>query len=58
MAGKRSRRSGNKPILKKNIIIRCKSKMIPVFDSDTCERFLKKEHTDSNNNCKNCKNSF
>ena len=57
MNRKRSRRSSNKPIIKKTIM-RCKSKMIPVFDSDTCEHFIKKEHTESNNNCKNCKNSF
>ena len=58
MNGRRKRRSGNKPMNKKNTIMRCKSKMIPVFDSDTCERFFKKENTDSNNNCKNCSNSF
>ena len=58
MNGRRSRRSNNRQTIQKNKIMRCKSKMVPVFDSDTCEHFLKKENTDSNNNCRNCKNSF
>jgi len=39
-------------------IIRCKIKMIPVFETDTCDKFSKKENTDTNKICKNCKNSF
>lgn len=53
------RRSSNiKTESKQKIIIRCRSKMIPVFGSDNCEDFIKKENTDSSNICKNCKHSF
>jgi len=52
------RRPSNKPTQQKKTIMRCKSKMIPVFDSDTCKDFLKKENEESNNICKNCKHSF
>jgi len=39
-------------------IIRCKLKMIPVFEGDTCKDFAQKEHSESTKICKNCKNSF
>jgi hypothetical protein len=58
MNNRKKKSSNNKTPIKKNIITRCRSKMIPVFESDTCEYFIKKEHSNSNNNCKNCKNSF
>jgi hypothetical protein len=32
--------------------------MIPVFEIDTCEDFIKKQQMESNNICKNCKHSF
>ena len=52
------RTSNNKKVNVKKKITRCKSKMVPVFESDTCEYFKKKEHTDSYNICKNCEHSF
>ncbi len=39
-------------------ITRCRSKMLIVFETDTCDNFLKKENADSNKICKNCLNSF
>ncbi len=58
MNRKRKKSSNNKIEIKNNKIIRCKAKMIPVFESDICEKFEKKETVDSNTICKNCKNSF
>lgn len=53
------RRNPNKKMNNKNQkIIRCSSKMIPVFESDNCKDFMKRENSDSNSNCKNCKKSF
>ena len=54
----RRRKKGNRPEIKKKKIIRCKTKMIPVFESDSCNDFIKKEHSESDKICKNCKNSF
>ena len=48
----------NNALIKKKIIVRCKSKMIPVFDNENCKDFIKKENSESNNFCKNCKHSF
>ena len=48
----------NNAIIKKKVIIRCKSKMIPVFESDNCGDFIKKEGREPDHICKNCKNSF
>ena len=58
MNQRRKKSSNNKTTIKKGKITRCKSKMIPVFENDTCKKFIKKEHTDANSNCKNCKYSF
>ena len=55
---RKRKKSNNKTSIKKNKITRCKNKMIPVFENDTCEDYLKKEHSDSNTICKNCKHSF
>ena len=55
---KRKKSSSNKKTFKNNKITRCKSKMIPVFESDNCEDFIKKGSADSDNICKNCKHSF
>ena len=52
------RTMNNKKVITKNKITRCKSKMVPVFENDTCEYFKKKDHTDSENICKNCAHSF
>ena len=58
MNRRRKNSSNNRIEHKNNNIIRCRTRMIPVFESDTCKDFIKKEHTESNNTCKNCKNSF
>jgi hypothetical protein len=58
MKRKRKKLSNNKNSIKKKKIIRCRSKMIPVFEDENCEIFLKKEQTETNNICKNCKHSF
>jgi hypothetical protein len=58
MNRRRKKSSENKIVIKNNKIIRCKNKMIPVFESDFCKDFLKKDNTQSNNICKNCKFSF
>ena len=50
--------SKNKAIINKKVIIRCKSKMIPVFESDNCGDFIKKEDREHEHICKNCKHSF
>jgi len=41
---RKRKKSNNKTSIKKNKITRCKNKMIPVFENDTCEDYLKKEH--------------
>ena len=56
MNNRRKKSSKNETVNKK--IIRCKSKMIPVFETDNCDKFSKKENTDANKICKNCINSF
>jgi len=55
---RRKKSSNHKITIKNNKIIRCRSKMIPVFENDNCKDFLNKENTESNNICKNCKHSF
>jgi len=54
----RRRRTNNRTSIKNKKIIRCRSKMMPVFESDNCKDFVKRENSESNNTCKNCKNSF
>ena len=55
----RRRKKTNKNIENKHkTVTRCKHKMIPVFESDTCKDFIKKENLEANTNCKNCKHSF
>lgn len=58
MNGRRRRSSNTKKETKNYKIIRCRSKMMPVFESDNCEDFIKKENSDPKNICKNCVNSF
>ena len=58
MNRRRKKSSNNNSNNKKSKIIRCSSKMIPVFESDTCEDFIKKENAEADNICKNCINSF
>lgn len=58
MNRRRKKSSDNKKEIKNYNIIRCRSKMMPVFESDYCEDFIKKENSDSKNICKNCINSF
>jgi hypothetical protein len=54
----RRRSSKNQTKIKNKKITRCRSKMIPVFESDTCVDFIKKDNSEANNICKNCINSF
>ena len=58
MNRKKRRSSKNEISIKNKKIMRCKSKMIPVFESDNCKDFIKRERAESNSICKNCKNSF
>ncbi len=58
MNRRRKKSSDNKTKIRNKKIIRCKSKMIPVFESDTCENFIKKENSEANSICKNCIKSF
>lgn len=55
---KRNRRTNNNRQIQNKKVIRCKTKMSPVFESDTCEKFIKKDNSVSDKICKNCKNSF
>ena len=56
---RRKRRTTNKKAsIENKKIIRCKHKMIPVFESDICKDFIKRENTEGYEICKNCKNSF
>ena len=56
MNNRRKKFSKDEKINKK--IIRCRSKMLIVFETDSCDNFSKKENTDSNKFCRNCINSF
>ena len=55
---KNRRRKSNNNEIKQKIVTRCKIKMSPVFESDTCKDFSKKESSIAGDFCKNCKNSF
>ena len=39
-------------------VIRCKSRMSPVFECDTCSKFVKKSSESVDKVCINCKHSF
>ena len=58
MNGRRKKSNDNKTKISSRKIIRCSNKMIPVFESDTCENFTKRVNSESTNICKNCVNSF
>jgi hypothetical protein len=58
MNGRRKKSRDNKTKNTSKKIIRCKNKMIPVFESDTCENFKNKPNSETINICKNCVNSF
>ena len=55
---RRNRKTNKNIQIRNKKVIRCKTKMSPVFESDTCEKFIKSESTLSDKICKNCKNSF
>jgi len=55
---RRNKKTYNKKQIKSKNVIRCKTKMSPVFESDSCDNFIKKDNAQSEKNCKNCKNSF
>ena len=52
------RKTNNKNEYKQKKVIRCKEKMLPVFEEDNCNDFIQKDKSDPKNNCKNCKHSF
>ena len=54
----RRKKNNDKKTYATNEVIRCKTKMAPVLEQDTCKEFLVRDSTNSNHNCKNCKNSF
>lgn len=58
MNNKRRKKSNKNTENKHKTVIRCKRKMIPVFESDICKDFIKKENLEANKNCGNCKYSF
>jgi hypothetical protein len=58
MNGRRRKSKNNKTKIISKKIIRCSNKMIPVFESDTCDNFAKKVNSESASICKNCVNSF
>ncbi|UCF49578.1 MAG: hypothetical protein JSU91_07460 [Thermoplasmatales archaeon] len=58
MNGRRRKSNVKKTKTISRKIIRCSNKMIPVFESDTCENFTKKVNSESTSICKNCVNSF
>jgi len=57
MNGRRKSKE-NKTKISNKKIIRCSNKMIPVFETDTCENFIKRVNSESASICKNCANSF
>jgi hypothetical protein len=57
MKGRRKSKN-NKTKINSKKIIRCSNRMIPVFETDTCENFTKKANSESASICKNCANSF
>ena len=58
MKRKRKKSSNIKNSIIENKVIRCRSKMLPVFENDNCEDFIKKENAETNDICKNCIYSF
>ena len=56
----RNRRRSNKNMktMQRKVVIRCKTKMVPVFNSDICEDFVQSDKSNSDHNCKNCVHSF
>lgn len=54
-----TRKTSNRKVEKNsNKNMRCKLKMIVIFESDKCKDFSKKDGSISGNVCKNCKYSF
>ena len=58
MRKKQRKTTNHKETLTNNNVIRCKTKMIPVLENETCEKFQQKQHTEAERICKNCINSF
>jgi len=58
MSQNRKRKSNRNEQLNPKKVIRCRSRMSPVFEYDTCSKFVKKSGEISNNICMNCKHSF
>ena len=58
MNRRRNKSSNRQEEPKQKRVIRCRSKMVPVFESDNCENFINKIDKEPNQICRNCKNSF
>lgn len=58
MNRKRKKKSNQNRELKQKNIIRCKLLMKPVFENESCSKFVKGKDKENNNCCKNCKYSF
>jgi hypothetical protein len=58
MNGRRKKSKDNKTKINSKKIIRCSNRMIPVFETDTCDNFKNKTSSETINICKNCLNSF
>jgi hypothetical protein len=54
----RNRNKRNNQTRKKSKVIRCKTKNQPVFEHEVCTFFSLKDKSITQDNCKNCKNSF
>ena len=57
MNRRNNRSNRNIQIVEKNLI-RCKSQMRPVYDTDTCKNYQAKMGAENDKICKNCKFSF
>jgi hypothetical protein len=58
MNQRRSNRSNKNKSKSYGKIMRCSFHTKPVFDNDSCQKFLKNINKDADNNCRNCKFSF
>ena len=58
MNTKRRKKSNANRELKQKKIIRCKLFMKPVFENDSCSKFIVGSNRENNSYCKNCGYSF
>jgi len=58
MNQRRKNRTNRNREIKQKKIIRCKLFMKPVFENESCSKFVVSSGGESNNCCKNCGHSF